>query len=148
MTPGNRMSLHRSIFPIALLSALAVAAVPPTALGGGPGKSRAPAGPRWSNDGHLAATRAAASEDCKPGAPPYGADYRAGRDAWGQQVAPAELPGGRSKRLPFPVEIAVGSETDTASGETIVGSGARVFVDPESLDRELDQTQDCVPSVK
>lgn len=117
--------------------ALAVAAVSGTAHGGG----GTPGAPRWSNGDHLS-RNSADSRDCPPDDPGFRAGYRAGRDAWGQPVEPADLPGSRQDRLPFPVEIEIGT------GDATQRRTGRVFVDPTALSEQRDATQDCVSSGK
>ena len=123
---------------------LAFAVTAPATVHGGGGT---PGAPRWSNDDHHM-PRSADSRDCLPGEPGYRADYRAGRDAWGRPVEPADLPGSRQDRLPFPVEIEIGTGTGSEAGDVTQRHTGRVFVDPTALSERRDATQDCVSSGK
>lgn len=137
------------IYGVAFSLAIAAALLSRGALGASFDTSRpTPAGPRWSNDHHLA-DGLTVTPDCVTLQPDTVAPYVPGRDAWGHPVPPADTANGPHGPGVPPVELEVHLGYKTLGGQRVDLTLPRVHYDAAGnsvngyrLDR------DCTPLAK
>jgi len=102
--------------------------------------------PRWSNQHHYEAARAARTRDCA-----FSPDYVPGVDAWGDPVIPADLPRRYKEGVPAGVDVDINLGHKWIGGHHAYLSAGDIYYDLANRELSVNgvpMVKDCIPATK